>query len=263
MTVGCRRATCLSAPADPLEGTGKMNKAIILTGLTALGALSVGAESIIINLGNSANHSELNTQALGVGLNATDYSGLDGTSSSVTLAYDISGQGIGAADTLEVAVTGSADLTSGGAWGLSVEGTGDGSGNNLWYDVGETLSFVFTIKDSEGVDITSDLDYFGFTGFSAKGLNRNLNGLGDPVTVGMAGQNLNLGGGNTYHEKTGFNIDLSSTPTAYKLNSARSGQNDITQLGQLQFEVIPEPATMGLISAIGGGILFIRRWFVI
>jgi hypothetical protein len=30
-----------------------------------------------------------------------------------------------------------------------------------------------------------------------------------------------------------------------------------------EYEVIPEPATLGLVTAMGGGLLFIRRRFMI
>lgn len=236
-----------------------MNKTSMLAGLTVLGVLSSSAETVIANLGSSVNHTELDTQALGVGINASNYATFvdnNNTATTFTFIYDLSGLGLGAADTLEIAVTASANLTTGGAWGLSVQG----GANDLWYDVGETLSFDMAIKESGGGDITATMDTFSFSGFSAKGLNRDLNGEGDPVTVTLAGQNLSLGGVNTYYERENFSVDLSAVPVPYRLNSVRSGQDDILQLGQLQFEVIPEPGSFALLSGLLAlGAVMVRR----
>jgi hypothetical protein len=211
---------------------------------------SVQAATVIANLGNSAIQSEINTQGFSGGIDASNYStfiAATGDATTFTFVYDLSGLGLGSANTLEIAVTANGNLTGGGGFGLAVKG----GSNNSWYDVGETLSFDMTIKDSVGADITAAMDTFSFSGFSARGLDRDLNGQGDLVTISLADQNLNMGGGTTYYEKTGFAIDLSGIGNPYHLNSSRSGQDDVMQLGQLQFEIIPEPGT----SALLGGLL--------
>jgi hypothetical protein len=210
---------------------------------------SVQAATVIANLGNSAIQSEINTQGFSGGIDASNYStfiAATGDAPTFTYVYDLSGLGLGSANTLEIAVTANGNLTGGGGFGLTVQG----GSNNSWYDVGETLSFDMTIKDLGGVDITAAMDTFSFSGFSARGQKQ-----ADPVTISLAGQNLNMSaGGTTYYEKTGFAIDLSGIGNPYHLNSSRTGQDDVMQLGQLQFEIkvdIPEPGT----SALLGGLL--------
>ncbi len=226
----------------------KKNYRFIQTALLGLSmASSVQAATVIANLGTK---SEINAQGFSGGFVATNYSTFiagTGTATTFTFVYDLSGVvGLGSANTLEIAVTANANITGGGAFGLTVQG-----GNNSWYDVGETMTFDMTIKDSEDADITAAMDTFSFSGFSARGRNSNVNGQGDPVTISVAGQNLNMGGGTTYYEKIGFAIDLSGLGNPYRLNSSRSGQDDIVQLGQMRFEIIPEPGT----SALLGGLL--------
>jgi hypothetical protein len=45
-------------------------------------------------------------------------------------------------------------------------------------------------------------------------------------------------------------------------NTANNSQWDVAN-GSMTLDVIPEPATLGLVAAFGGGIVFIRRRFMI
>lgn len=208
-----------------------MNKTSLLAGLTVLSVLSASAETVIVNLGNSVNQPDLDTEGLGEGIDPSGYLNAFNGTDSLTFVYDLSGLGIGDANTLEIAVTGSDVITSGGQWGLAVEGGTE----DLWYDVGETLSFVMTIKDSDGADITDDVDTFSFSGFSARGINRT-NGS---VTLTAAEKKLYFFNPNApdLREKTGFDVDLSRLRTPYKIDSSRSGEDDVMQFSQLQFEI--------------------------
>lgn len=240
-----------------------MKKGRLAAGLLALSVMSVCADAVVINLGDSRVRSDLDGTTLGAGINANDYTALkERANTALTMAYDITSYNIGAAATLELALVGSAALHDGASYGLAVVG----GSNNLWLDVGETVSFTLKIKDSEGIDITSDLDYVGLTGFSVRGRNSNNDGLGTVVQTTVAGQSRNLNP--TDHGTAGYYVkpiaegvvDLSTLN--YQFDASRSGQDDILELGQLQFELIPEPATLGLVAAFGGGILFIRRRFM-
>ncbi|VGO16359.1 hypothetical protein PDESU_04950 [Pontiella desulfatans] len=68
-------------------------------------------------------------------------------------------------------------------------------------------------------------------------------------------------GGNSYAD--GALISMASTTDVLSLPiaSPSGGNSDLTFF--LEGNVIPEPATLGLISAFGGGVFLIRRWFSI
>lgn len=243
-----------------------MNKINLFAGLTVLSVLSASAETVIVNLGNSdvVDRETIDTQGLGAGINPSNWAdainAISNDTVSFTFVYDLSGLGIGTANTLEIAATGSDLLNPGGAWGLAVEESTALNAANNRFDVGETLSFVMTVKDSGGVDISGDMSTFSFSGFSAKGLNRDLAGTGDPLTITAAGQSLDFGTSNVMNNKTGFDIDLSSLTSPYSFDATRSGQNDIAQFSQLQFEIIPEPGNFALLSGLLAlGAVMIRR----
>jgi hypothetical protein len=54
-----------------------------------------------------------------------------------------------------------------------------------------------------------------------------------------------------------------STTQLFEINTSGGASNNGTRLTGYQLRAIPEPATLGLIAAFGGGILFIRRRFMI
>ncbi len=75
---------------------------------------------------------------------------------------------------------------------------------------------------------------------------------------------LAAGGTGTISFSNSVAQDLSGILNLTGFRTRQQGQGDsYMQLDTVTIEVIPEPATLGMITAVGGGILFIRRRFLI
>jgi len=76
--------------------------------------------------------------------------------------------------------------------------------------------------------------------------------------------NLAAGGIGTISYSDSFAQDLSGIENLIGFRTYVQGQGDsYMELDTVTIEVIPEPATLGLFMAMGGGLLFIRRRFLI
>jgi hypothetical protein len=158
--------------------------------------------------------------------------------------YAISGGSFGTAGELDI---GSAGVLSviGSSATVSV---GNGAGDNLVLTSGAGLSFTLdgagvstlTVVDGLTVDAVSLLtvDGTGYTG-----------GFGNITLVNAASMTGSFASGN--YTVTG----LGDEGTDWSLTQGTNGD--------VVLNVIPEPATLGLIASFGGGILFIRRRFQI
>jgi hypothetical protein len=83
--------------------------------------------------------------------------------------------------------------------------------------------------------------------------------LSDSVTVWQNPDLTTPGSGTTI---SGFNMSFDRITFA-KYGTSDGTSWDELRLGDTFTDVIPEPATLGLISAFGGGLLFVRRRFMI
>lgn len=215
-------------------------KTLLLASSLCLGSQLMQAETVLLDFGSNA-------AGLGVGIDSAFASG-SGTSNPV-FTFDLSSvSGFSSGDYLEVDVTGTQTTAAAGIvyvagnHGLAVQG---GSSND-WFDTGETLDFVFAVKDASNNDITNSLTTFDFTGFSMRA---NSSENPDP-TVTIAGQSLTRTSGNLQPEGITFSaVDMSSI--AYSFQATRSGESTAAlQLGQLQFDIVavPEPSSYALLG---------------
>ena len=141
-----------------------------------------------------------------------------GAKDSVTLSYDLSDQGVGV-HTLDVQITGNTGIHNAFENGLAVKG----GANPLYFDVGDTLDFVFTAKNWNGDDITSSFTAFNFTGFSVK-----TKAAANSPVVSIGGIDYaGIGGSASYRTKTGFTNDLLSAGSPYELSATRSGGDTV------------------------------------
>ena len=113
----------------------------------------------------------------------------------------------------------------------------DGSWNR------DTLKFTV-----ENVSLTADAGYTAsFDGFKRMWVTAgSLYYVGEGADTDLYATSFTVGGGNLFFDRT---ETLLLTPYSSERNRSLGGD----------FTIIPEPATLGLISAVGGGLLFIRR----
>jgi hypothetical protein len=89
--------------------------------------------------------------------------------------------------------------------------------------------------------------------------------VNDTMSVAANGSgNLAAGGTGTISFSNSTAQDLSGIVNLTGFRTNQQGQGDsYMQLDTVTIEVIPEPATFGLVALFGGGILFVRRNFKI
>jgi hypothetical protein len=141
--------------------------------------------------------------------------------------------------------TGDTDVGRGGSGTLS-------SGGNL-LSAGEALTF-----SNVQLSYVSGDDVFQFDGFTGVRIG-NLSGdeacTANEITIveGNAGE----GSGSSFTPTAAFNL----ASTAVITSTVGTGGISINVV-DAQFSAIPEPATLGLLSVFGGGLLFFRRRFM-
>ena len=74
-----------------------------------------------------------------------------------------------------------------------------------------------------------------------------------------AGHTIFASNGGTRDALTGTFTDVTSLTTDYVIG----GTTKNSRTAGMAFEAIPEPATLGMVAAVGGALLFMRRRFII
>lgn len=180
-------------------------------------------------------------------LNTTNWTQTSGNAgASHTFRYNISSFNLGTANELLVTVTIPAgDLRSAAGNGIAV----NGGANANWWDPTDNvaLSFAVSIRDAANADITNnytvDLTGVGMrweAGAIARFAGTSATSTADPADFL---QGVNLPTGQT--AETSFVFDQ------------RSG-NNVAQVQQLRFEIVPEPSA-ALLGLLGAGLLMRRR----
>ncbi|VGO12542.1 hypothetical protein PDESU_01095 [Pontiella desulfatans] len=175
--------------------------------------------------------------------------------------------------------TASAASTDGTFGTLAGAGTETGFSDGLALNNGNNGHFDFTVTNGTADDY--DLDFFHFDAGATRPKaadNWTLSVLSGALTVGNVTSGVSPNGGGTL---VWAENDLDLTGLAD--NTLEAGQSvvfrlDFVQDGTIQYEgghnlyldniaisgtVIPEPATLGLVAAFGGAVLFIRHRFMI
>jgi hypothetical protein len=160
---------------------------------------------------------------------------------------------------------GTANLNPGGPNGLAIFG-GD---NNAWFDNNEAYDLSVALYSDFGTG--SELDVT--SSYTIKLLSATIRHANfGPQDYGVSFTNITSGIGvsDTFTSSGGGGAtagtildypDLTVTDTL-RVTGIVDGTAKALQLQEVSFEVIPEPATLGLVAVMGGGILFIRRRFM-
>ena len=133
-------------------------------------------------------------------------------------------------------------------------------------NAGNTFGGVWDIERTRAIFANAGAVGAGSISIQTNGYIRIDDNWSGAMTVASSLAQVEVGAGNTYTFDLGdlvvdgsaFNTE--GTYTAAELNTA-TGTSIFSGTGSIQ--VIPEPATLGLVAAFGGGILFIRRRFMI
>lgn len=153
-----------------------------------------------------------------------------------------------------------ATVTPNKGYGVRVRNAGEPANSTTW--LLEIMNGTTVLKASSAFDLTSgttETDYL----LSLSGDFAGTGTAGDLTLTATltpkAGSNPNNLGIQTINTTVlAANLDL--TPTYWGMRV--SGMNTPDYIfDNVQISVIPEPATLGLVAALGGGLLFIRRFF--
>lgn len=149
---------------------------------------------------------------------------------------------------------------------LLVAGSGDGTRNIYARQAGDD-DFTLTAVNAgtpEGVQLISSLD----NGINSTTTTAPVNLLG--VAISLANGKVTYGfergtasgAALTYDINTSGATDIARLEFSEVWNSSVNTANKGFWLDDVNVTTIPEPATLGLIAAMGGSVLFIRRFFV-
>lgn len=231
-------------------GFASADVAINFTGLNS--ADGIGSNTLQVN-GSSADLTVARTLVSGDYLYAIDYTGADFDGDTVndslnfTVRVNTKRNGAvvyGAANT-STATLGPTNIDT-----LLSTGSNPGAWNNLTDVMLANSSLIFTVE-SASVSTGQAVDPASFTGLFME----ESRSLGHQTVIGLG---TGLPG---YQYNNDLDIGVSpGVSTLYVSNG--KGANDAVGVRDVDFSitVIPEPATLGLIASVGGGLLFIRRF---
>jgi hypothetical protein len=190
-------------------------------------------------------------------------------------SYDVTGiTGVTALFTADLPVSGSAStFTTSGAGGANGIGMTGGIDNSD-FDNGETFRLSvqlytgYTDENNRGTEVT-DLYTVSTLGASMRIRTTGSYGLALTNTVGGVGTSFDVvtpeadgvGSSNTTVDYS-FGPLAVTSPLIVTSIGNDNGAPYVQQLKTMDFNIIPEPATLGLVAAMGGGLLFIRRRFM-
>ncbi|MDZ8117792.1 PEP-CTERM sorting domain-containing protein [Pontiella agarivorans] len=147
---------------------------------------------------------------------------------------------------------------------VDLNGQGMRASGGAW-QVGDTLTLEY-VSSSVTAD-TAGLSA-NFTGFTSAGLGTSGNAStanGDSVAALINGIGVtNVMDGTGAYQYKNKNVDFAATDSVVWELTQRDNTtvNGWTRNMSYGFEIVPEPGTLGLIAVFGGGVLFIRRRFM-
>ena len=143
---------------------------------------------------------------------------------------------------------------AGGALRIFNQGVDTGFGN-----LNDTQISMLSVSGTT----TDNGDTIVFDGFTGAALGAGGNGdITNSATINGTTVLIESATTGAFQFKTAA-IDFAPTATVTFDNSSTTIGTIVARHYDLQFSTIPEPATLGLISAFGGAVLFIRRRFMI
>jgi hypothetical protein len=253
-----------------------MKKLLILTAILAIGAVSSHAVLIEVSeasntdkTGNGSGNGWASTDG-GVTTNAAyavSTQIIDGSASGSTLGYTISGLTIDGTGTGDDSVIINFSVAAMNAGSLSVIDTAADQKNTGWLaPTGTTLngnedsltitfdSLSVLLNGSADATYTAASSFDGFTGVALGSWNAD-NHIGTVNGVQTVGgiNIIDLTG------TAGADTSLLATFTVVDGASDNDAGSWRPEAWDFQVTAIPEPATLGMVVAVGAGILFIRR----
>ena len=149
-----------------------------------------------------------------------------------------------------------------------------------WYDGANMTSDIANRKGAVGDTLPFAPWVENWIGWGNFGINNGVGGVGNWFSMDMnlsvsngtywSSMDINHGGGTTTTSLKDLGIAAGTTvyagyTTAYNnsgTNIMVSASMNKVEMDNFQVDVIPEPATIGLVAAFGGAVLFIRRRFM-
>ncbi|VGO16942.1 hypothetical protein PDESU_05535 [Pontiella desulfatans] len=239
-----------------------MKKTIVAL-IAVSGLLASANAEIIVNLDSLDVNSSFGTSTGTVGAVSVPLGGTSATHSFTVSGLDVAEDST-ANDTVTfyydvTAINGNIQNITGNAFSIGVDGTGDPTDHEI--DPGEGLIFDNLTATVVFGDATTDTLVINSAAFTYFGL--RYPGGGDVYNVTtLAGEEIT-----TSSTLDGGSYDpyaFESPQSDFKVVSSAGGGFGVDTIqATFTLSVIPEPATLGLVSAFGGAVLFIRRRFMI
>lgn len=163
------------------------------------------------------------------GSNADEYINASGDSRSSLCYFEVT-------SAAEMTISTSTKATSGAMWVYELSGVDLSQG---------------VVTTAAGGSLTTTADNTFVVGLGAKN-----SGTGSITTTSLLTQTVDLGWGEGAGGRLAAGVGTAATAGANDVSWSFSGG---TNQAQIAIGVIPEPATLGLVGAFGGSILFLRR----
>ncbi len=235
-----------------------MKKLVLTTAILAIGAVAAQADVFINDITGVANASNKGSAEVGTVVTTKLIVDNDpsGTTMIVTLSdLNLDDQGGLANDSIALTFTATTDGGTLQTSGSTAAGWLSSGGNTM--NLGSYVEFAYTSAAITADDLTGiSVDFLGFTslqmGSWGNGNSAIVNGVAYSTSDGVENKNIDL-------TTDGNTLNLTHVKTEGNSGGTRPENYDLQLEITAPVTNIPEPATLGMVAAFGGAVLFIRR----